>query len=141
MPDPVPTRLEAIPVNHLPSSSTISHLATGVVTLPVRLAARTYGVALGSAAAGRRLARDLVSPATDREPVTPDLHDEPPVVLGREPGPVNVVEELGLDPAPAEKPREAATPAVTAIDQQAEPGLVQSTPADVADRIERAQGD
>lgn len=133
-------------MNHLPSTGTITHLATGVVTLPVRLAARTYGVAVGTAAAGRRLARDLTgsgsgSPWETAQPVVPEPTAEAPVSLGTEPAPVNVVEELGLDPAPTERPQEPSTPAVTAIDQQAEPGLVQSTPADVAERIERAQED
>ena len=121
---------------------TIQNAATGVITLPTRLAARAYGVARGTVS----VARAVVAPApasptweaADPEPAA----DEPaPVTLGTEPGPVNVVEELDLDPAPVEKPREPATPAVTAIDQQAEPGLVQSTPADVAERIERAQDD
>jgi hypothetical protein len=131
-------------VNHLPSTGTITHLATDVVTFPVRLAARTYGVARGTASVGRRLAHELTSPGARWETadtVVPAPRDEAPVTLGTEPGPVNVVEELDLDPAPVEKPREPATPAVTAIDQQAEPGLVQSTPADVAERIERAQDD
>lgn len=97
---------------------TLTHLATDVLTLPVRVAARAYGMARGTVSEARRAA------AGD----------------GPDPGrPVNVVERLGLDPAPVPRRRVRRTPAVTAIDRQAEPRLVESTPADVARRIDRAR--
>ncbi|WP_435770723.1 hypothetical protein [Nocardioides sp. SYSU DS0651] len=49
--------------------------------------------------------------------------------------PVNVTEELGLDPAPVEKPKpakKAVSKPVTKIDAEADAGDVDVTPADVA---------
>ena len=46
--------------------------------------------------------------------------------------PVNVTEELGLDPAPVEKPTEKP---LTKIDAKAEDIEVDVTPADIADRV------
>lgn len=48
--------------------------------------------------------------------------------------PVNVTEELGLDPAPVDKPTEKP---VTKIDAAAEASDVDVTPADIADRISK----
>ena len=126
------------------SFSSLQHLAGGAVTLPIRVAAHTAGLVKGTVSVvGDRASRTASTTPPARRWETVDrvapVEDQPaPVVLGREPGPVNVVEELGLDPAPA--PRTKAPPrraAVTAIDQQAEPRLVRSTPADVAARISR----
>jgi hypothetical protein len=118
--------------------------STLIVTLPVKVVARGLGLARGTVSETRRLAREVTSPssswtaATDSPERSAPVDDPAPVSLGTEPGPVNVTEELGLDPAPLDRPRERRTPAVTGIDQQAEPGLVDSTPADVAARIARA---
>ncbi|TNM49575.1 hypothetical protein FHP29_01625 [Nocardioides albidus] len=52
--------------------------------------------------------------------------------------PVNVTEELGLDPAPVERPKAPKAPSsrpVTGIDAQADPDHVHATPADVADAV------
>ena len=100
-----------------------SHL----ITLPARLAARGVGIVRGTLSEGRRLVREAAAPAADGEEVT-----------ARHDGPVNVHDELGLDPTPPARSRTPRQPAVTGIDQQAEPGLVESTPADVAARLGRA---
>ncbi len=55
-----------------------------------------------------------------------------------DPTPVNVVEELGLDPAPVDTPASARP--ITSIDAQADPEHVEATPADVAERISRPDG-
>ncbi|NYJ03077.1 uncharacterized protein involved in copper resistance [Nocardioides thalensis] len=52
--------------------------------------------------------------------------------------PVNVTEELGLDPAPVAKKKDAAkdaTKPVTDIDAAADPSTVDVTPADVAKQV------
>lgn len=52
--------------------------------------------------------------------------------------PVNVTEELGLDPAPVEEPRAPKTPKaapVTGIDADADASQVDVTPADIADVV------
>ncbi len=119
---------------------TITQLATGTVVGATKLSAkvvgRTYGVSKGVAAAGARVVRDAAGRGSSAQeaggivttPVTADT-----------PRPVNVTEELGLDPAPVERPRQPRPVPVTDIDAQAEPGLVDSTPADVAERISRSE--
>lgn len=111
-----------------------------LITFPVRVAARGLGLVKGTASQSRRLVRAATPSsawpaATDTPSAVPTDPEPAPVNLGTEPGPVNVHEELGLDPAPVEKPHTRRQPAVTAIDQQAEPDLVESTPADVAARL------
>lgn len=102
-------------------------LKTGI-TLPVRVAARAYGVAKGTASVGVGVVR------TARQ-ATPSPWDQ---ATATEPTPVNVVEELGLDPAPVDTPP-AAEP-ITSIDAQADPEQVAVTPADVAERLSRQDG-
>ena len=118
---------------------TIKDLATGTltygVTVPARLAARAYGVTKGAVQVGQRVARNAsrLDSTTARETA-----DEPAKRDADLPQPVNVVEELGLDAAPADEPRRPAP--VTSIDAQADPGQVTATPADVAERIARVDG-
>jgi hypothetical protein len=97
-------------VTHLLPS--VPRLAARVVTLPWTVAARAVGLARGTVS--------VVRGAPSSAPV-----------------PVNVQEELGLDAAPVDTPRVPRTPPVTSIDEQAEPDLVESTPADVAARLQR----
>lgn len=120
------------------SLPSLSHLAAEVVTLPVKVAARAVGLVRGSVSVARQRVTGP-APAWDTVDVVPARDQEPaPVGLGTDPAPVNVTEELGLDPAPVDPPRPAPrTAPVTSIDQQAEPGLVDSTPADVAARLGR----
>ncbi len=106
----------------------IKHLTTDTMTLGVSLAARAYGVAKGTASVGVRAVREA-----RQSPPSP-WHE----ATRTEPTPVNVVEELGLDPAPVDTP--AAPTPITSIDAQADPDQVDATPADVAERIARADG-
>jgi hypothetical protein len=114
---------------------TITQLATGTVVGATRLATevvtRTYGVTRGVVAAGAGLVRTATGRDAD-DTVAPQAAEDSP-------RPVNVTEELGLDPAPVERPREPRPVPVTEIDAQAEPGLVESTPADVAERISHSE--
>lgn len=109
----------------------IKHLATDTlktgITLPARVAARAYGVAKGAASVGVRAVsekrHDTTSP-WEETTVTDPTGDATAV---------NVVEELGLDPAPVDLP-ETPQP-ITSIDAQADPESVEVTPADVAERL------
>ena len=99
-------------------------LKTGI-KLPVRVAARAYGVAKGAASVGVRVAREArQAPPSPWEEAT-----------ATDPTPVNVVEELGLDPAPVDTSH--APKPITSIDAQADPEHVEATPADVAARLAR----
>ena len=113
---------------------TITQLATGTVVGATRLSAqvvaRAYGVTRGVAAAGAGVVRSA-SGRDASDTATPQAAQDSP-------RPVNVTEELGLDAAPVERPRQPRPVPVTEIDAQAEPGLVESTPADVAERISRS---
>jgi hypothetical protein len=105
-------------------------LKTGI-KLPVRAAARAYGVAKGATSIGVRVARE--SRQAPQSPQSP--WDE---AIATEPTPVNVVEQLGLDPAPVDTSH--APKPITSIDAQADPGQVEATPADVAARLARPDG-
>lgn len=73
-----------------------------------------------------------------------DADDSPPASTPSDaPEPVNVVEELDLDPAPVEPDAGEPEPpdeAVTSIDAQADPGAVDVTPEDVAGQMGRGPG-
>ena len=117
----------------------IKDLTTGTlaygVTFPARLAARAYGVTKGAVQVGQRVAREASGPGARTVWKTADQ----PAPRGDDlPKPVNVVEELGLDAAPFDEPRGPAP--VTSIDAQADPVQVTATPADVAQRIARTDG-
>ncbi len=79
-----------------------------------------------------------VEPTVD--PDQPDQPDQPEPEIEIDPDkPVNVTEELGLDPAPVAKPKprkKAAPKPVTAIDAEADPAEVDVTPADLAARAD-----
>lgn len=127
------------------SLSSLQHLTTAtvstagtVITLPVRIAARAVGLARGTASVVHDRVAGPPAPGTPWQTVDhPSAEPTPEVTLGTEPGAVNVVEELGLDPAPAAAARPTRSAPITSIDAQAEPRLVDSTPADVAERIAR----
>ena len=100
----------------------------GTAVRLVRSAAGATGAtgATGTASAGTGHARDHrpASPEPEVE-ITPDQ-------------PINVTEELGLDPSPVAKPkrpRKQPEKPVTAIDAQADPSEVDVTPADVAEAV------
>lgn len=121
-------------------------LATHALLAGVGAAGSAAGIVKGAVAAGRSVLGDppkqsaasddagtvetpeeaTTLPAAGHEPV-----DEPPVIDPDEP--VNVVEELGLDPAPADRPE--GQRATTTIDAAVDPEHVQATPADIADNV------
>lgn len=113
----------------------IKDLTAATLKSSVSVAATATGVVRTVAATGKSLAGHAVHGAVSaagaaRGPVPPG--DSPD---GGEPTPVNVVEELGLDPAPvAERPGDRP---ITAIDAAADPDAVDATPADVAARTRR----
>ena len=101
--------------------STLKGIAHDVLKAPFTLA--------GTAT---RLARSVIGTKQD-EPVP----TEPEVEITPD-KPVNVTEELGLDPSPVAKPkrpRKQPEKPVTRIDAEADPSEVDVTPADVADAV------
>ncbi len=130
----------------------IKDVATDTLKLPVAVAGSAVGLAKSATGKATGAVSALVgggeqqSPThgddqappvpTDVEP-EPEAPEEPPHVDIDPDEPVNVTEELGLDPAPVTKPKprkKAAPKPVTAIDAQADPSDVDVTPADIADR-------
>lgn len=113
--------------------STIKGLAHDVLKAPFTLA--------GSAV---RLARSVVDrshpepSAPERAPErSPEQEVQPEVEISPD-RPVNVTEELGLDPSPVAKPkrpRKQPEKPVTGIDAEADVSDVDVTPADVADAV------
>ena len=106
---------------HLAPIGTIKRIAVAAAKAPAAVAGAVVGVAQ---TAGRRARGDDAERSSTISP------DEP----------VNVTEELGLDPAPVAKPRPRTTPApppVTGIDAQADPDHVDATPADIADAVKK----
>ena len=106
---------------HVAPIGTIKRLTATAVKAPAAVAGAVVGVAQTAA---RRVK------GTDAEPSLKISPDEP----------VNVTEELGLDPAPVAKPRPRKTPApppVTGIDAQADTDHVDATPADIADAVKK----
>lgn len=79
---------------------------------------------------------DTAEPETDprpqRDAADEGSQDDPAIEIDPE-RPVNVVKELGLDPAPAPDTQPEPT---TSIDAAADPDSVDATPADVADVVE-----
>ncbi len=117
-----------------------THAAGAVIALPVRIAARALGLVRGTVSVARDRVAGPPAPASAWQTVDVPTPGPTPsaVTLGTEPDAVNVVEDLGLDPAPVQPAAPAPrTAPVTSIDEQAEPRLVDSTPADVAERIAR----
>lgn len=101
--------------------STLKGIAHDVLKAPFTLAG-----------AATRLARNVIGTKQD-EPVPPD-----PQVDITPDRPVNVTEELGLDPSPVAKPkrpRKQPEKPVTKIDAEADPSEVDVTPADVAEAV------
>jgi hypothetical protein len=108
-------------VIHLAPIGTIKRIAVATAKAPAAVAGAAVGVAQTTV---RRVRGDG---AEQSSRISPDQ-------------PVNVTEELGLDPAPVAKPRPRTTPApppVTGIDAQADPRHVDATPADIADAVRK----
>lgn len=102
--------------------STLKGIAHDVLKAPFTLAGSA--VRLGRSVIGTNRSEPASSPEPEVE-ITPDR-------------PVNVTEELGLDPSPVAKPkrpRKQPEKPVTSIDAQADASDVDVTPADVADAV------
>lgn len=135
----------------------IKDVAVESLKLPVGAAGTAVGLARGAASAGRTAGVQVTRTATDltTDAVTslvggrhgstltpaPDATvPAPEPGTARRPEPVNVTEELGLDPAPVDKPkpaRKAARKPVTRVDAEADPSTVDATPADVRKAVAR----
>lgn len=131
----------------------IKNLATESLKVPVSAAGSALGLAKDTAAsASGRTARALASLVGGRKgpnppapaPVEQSYAATPPPAARAEEvsispdEPVNVTEELGLDPAPVAKPKrtpKAAKKPPTSIDAAADPSDVHVTPADVAKAV------
>ncbi|UMG92659.1 hypothetical protein [Nocardioides sp. TF02-7] len=140
----------------------IKDVAAGAAKVPVTAVGSAVGLAKGAAAAVGRSKDDRddrddkdddPTRATPEDTTPQDTAAEPteePATAttddstGSRPEPVNVTEELGLDPAPVDKPKpskEAATSKpTTAIDAAADPSKVDVTPADVAEAVAKDAG-
>jgi len=106
-------------VIHLAPIGTVKRIVGTAAKAPAAVAGAAVGLAQGAIRRTR---------GVDAEPSLTSSPDEP----------VNVTEELGLDPAPVAKPRkEPAPPPVTGIDAQADPDHVDVTPADIADAVKK----
>ncbi|KRB73195.1 hypothetical protein ASE01_20770 [Nocardioides sp. Root190] len=113
-----------------------THKATGVVTSLLD----SHGDGKGSGReSGTAPVRDAVARTT--EDVAEQASKVAEKVQASPDEPVNVTEELGLDPSPVAKPKPARKTAtrkpVTKIDRDADASAVDATPADLADRAER----
>lgn len=125
----------------------IKDVAVETLKVPAAVAGAAVGSAVGLA---KSAATSVVGggQAAEAPPVPTDVEPEPaapePESGSDEPHldidpdePVNVTEELGLDPSPVAKPKprkKAAPKPVTEIDAAADPGDVDVTPADIAER-------
>ncbi len=121
--------------------ATIKDVTGAAAGSAVGLAKSATGKAAGAVSALVGTAREHAATPSRSAPQPTDV--EPPAETPAEPEPaikpdepVNVTEELGLDPAPVTKPKRK-TPAkkpVTGIDAAADPTHVDVTPADIAER-------
>lgn len=109
--------IEGNPVTH--PIGMIKDLTLGAIKTPAAVAGHATRTAAG-----------LAVRVVDRIVPGPDL---PLPDQRRQPTPVNVTEELGLDPAPvAERPEDRP---LTSIDRAADPDAVEATPADIAGSV------
>lgn len=129
----------------------IKDVATASLKVPVTVAGTAVGLAKGAVDAvvggdkddpvhqadprQQSDRADAAQPAEKREPQEPaaqETPEEPRVEISPD-KPVNVTEELGLDPAPVEKPKTKKP--LTKIDAAADAAEVDVTPADVAKNV------
>ncbi|MFC5727300.1 MULTISPECIES: hypothetical protein [Nocardioides] len=133
----------------------IKDIAVGSLKAPATMAGSVVGLAKGTVSAGAQVAKTATESVAGAVPylrgrkvpdpaaadsggqessVAPAVEEEPGSSPRTEP--VNVTEELGLDPAPVEKPKPAkkapTKKPMTRIDAAADPSDVDVTPADVA---------
>jgi hypothetical protein len=104
-------------------------VAVTAATSAFRLAKGTAASLLGKRSSSGASTHDAAE--ADAQPsATSTESNTDPVPDPAHPKPVNVVEKLGLDPAPFDKPKPNTT-----IDAAADPSAVTATPADVAKTV------
>lgn len=113
--------------------SKVTELAASAVHVPAAVVGTAVGLTKGTVKTVRSVIAGHPVPAP---PVPTDVDPAEPGQVAVDPDkPVNVTEELGLDPSPVartkQQPRAQDRP-VTRIDADADPGQVDATPADVA---------
>lgn len=138
----------------------IKDVAVGSLKAPVTVAGSAVGLARGAATAGGQVTRSVTGRAAsvvtglvegrkspdpsavdrvEQESTAASAPGDADTVTNSGPEPVNVTEELGLDPAPVDKPKPAkkapAKKPMTTIDAAADPSDVDVTPADVAQAV------
>lgn len=109
---------------HMNPISMVAGVARNVLKVPITLAGSAVRLAQ-SVAGGNHGNEQQPSSREPKVEISPDQ-------------PVNVTEELGLDPSPVAKPkrpRKQPEKPVTGIDAAADPSDVDVTPADVADAV------
>ncbi|KRC48849.1 MULTISPECIES: hypothetical protein [unclassified Nocardioides] len=116
--------------------SKVTDLAATAVHVPATVAGTAVGLAQGTVRTVRSVIaghHESAPPVpTDVDPVEPVEPHQVEVDPSR---PVNVTEELGLDPSPVARPkgpRQQPERPVTGIDAAADPSDADATPADVA---------
>lgn len=125
----------------------IKNVALETAKAPAAVAGTAVGLARtaagkGASALGSLVAHTKDSPAPAPTEAEPEPTRAPEVEIDPD-QPVNVTQELGLDPSPVAKPKQArkATPKpVTRIDADAHPDEVDVTPADVAEAVAHRKG-
>jgi hypothetical protein len=137
------------PVVHKNPLGMIKGVAVGSLKAPVNATGSVLSLAKGAASAGRTVSVQATRTATSKAAgAVSTLVGGRKVSEAPSPEPVNVSEELGLDPTPVQKPRspKKAAPSakpITKIDAAADPSSVDVTPVDVAERVgggERSPG-
>lgn len=120
----------------------IQAVAVRSLKVPVAVVGSAVGLAQGAASAATSLLAGPKAPDAPARAAEPVQASAPKEDSSAHPEPVNVTEELGLDPAPVEKPKVAKKAPkrrpVTKIDAAADPSTVDATPADVADAVAKA---
>lgn len=122
----------------LKAPATVAGTAVGIAKGAVGVGAHAVKAATGHA--GQSGGQSGTSPAQAPPTEAATVDDSPSLGRPISPDePVNVTEELGLDPSPVatpKKPRKPAEKPVTGIDAAADPADVDVTPADVARTVQ-----
>ncbi|MEV5001824.1 hypothetical protein [Nocardioides sp. LML1-1-1.1] len=133
-------KIKDVAVEKLKLPAAVAGSAVGLAKEATERAAGAVTSLVGHGNEQGRSAQEPPAPPvpTDVEPAPePEPEPEQPHVDIDPDEPVNVTEELGLDPSPVAKPKprkKAAPKPVTKIDAEADPGDVDVTPADIAER-------
>lgn len=140
---------EGTPVVRKNPLGMIKDVAARPLKVPARAVGATLGLAKGAASVARAAGAQVTRTAAGKAPAAAtsqvggrrDSKEAAgiPKKTARRPDPVNVTEELGLDPAPVEKTARSKkaprTKPITDIDAAADPSAVDATPADLAEVV------